>query len=169
MTAAPAVEPPVALTREHLVARFDSGEAALDGWLTRHAMANQVSGASRTFVLCREGRVVAYYALAAGAVASNEAPGRLRRNMPDPIPVFILGRLAVDRAEQGRQLGALMLRDAVLRTFEASKLGGIAGIVVHAISDKAKQFYLHHGFVEAPSHPLILVARLKDLSAFIDG
>lgn len=163
MTPAPIVGPPVALTEAHLVSAFDSGEHTLDRWIARHAMANQVSGASRSFVLCREDRVIAYYALAAGAIASNEAPGRLRRNMPDPIPVFILGRLAVARAEQGRQLGALMLRDAVLRTFEAAKLGGIAGIVVHAISDRAKEFYLHHGFVEAPSHPLTLIARLKDL------
>ena len=158
---------PGALTERHNVDGFDCGEATLNAWLTRRAMANQVSGGSRTFVVCREQIAVAYYALAAGGIASNEAPGRVRRNMPDPIPVFVLGRLAVDRSEQGRGLGSVLLRDAVLRTHQAAQHGGIAGVLVHAISDEAKRFYLRWGFVESPSNPLTLVARMKDLDLLL--
>jgi GNAT superfamily N-acetyltransferase len=154
---------PEPLNDGHVLDQFDSGVAILDDWLRRRAKANQVSGASRTFVLCRGPRVVGYYALAAGAIASNEAPGRLRRNMPDPIPVMVLGRLAVDRGEQGKGYGAFLLRDALARTQRAAQDMGIVGVLVHAISDEAKRFYLHWGFVESPSHPMTLVARLKDL------
>jgi GNAT superfamily N-acetyltransferase len=143
---------------------FDCGERALDDWLRRRALANQASGASRVFVICRGVDVIGYYALAAGAIASGEAPGRLRRNMPDPIPVFVLGRLAVTRAEQGRMLGALLLRDAVLRTRAAAEYGGVAGLLVHALSEDAKRFYVRHGFSECPSRDWTLVARLKDIT-----
>jgi GNAT superfamily N-acetyltransferase len=163
-----ALSAPEVLAEHHLVDAFDSGEAALDAWLRRHAMPNQVSGASRTFVVCRGTCVVGYYALAAGGIASSEAPGRLRRNMPDPIPMMVLGRLAVDRAEQGRKLGAFLLRDAVIRTHQIKNHAGVAGILVHAVSDRAKSFYLRWGFVECPSHPLTLVARIKDLDILIE-
>jgi len=155
---------PRALADCHIVDAFESGERSLDDWLRRRARVNQISGASRTFVVCRGERVVGYYALAAGGVASHEAPGRLRRNMPDPIPVFILGRLAVDRAEQGRGLGSLLLRDAVIRTAAAAQFGGVAGLLAHAISPEAKRFYMRHGFIESPADPMTLVARLKDLA-----
>src|SRR4249920_2669653 len=94
---------PAPLTDRHIVDAFDSGEQALDDWLRRHAKPNQISGGSRTFIISRGANVIGYYALAAGAIASNEAPGRLRRNMPDPIPVIILGRLAVHRPEQSKR------------------------------------------------------------------
>jgi len=158
---------PAALTDHHTVDAFDSGEKALDDWLRRHAKPNQVSGASRTFIICRGANVIGYYALAAGAITSNEAPGRLRRNMPDPIPVIVLGRLAVHRPEQSKRLGSLLLRDAVLRTHQAAQAVGIAGILVHAISEDAKRFYQHWGFVECPSNALTLVTRLKDLDALL--
>jgi GNAT superfamily N-acetyltransferase len=158
----PALSPPEALNDSHLLESFESGVPALDDWLRRRALMNQESGASRTFVVCRARRVIGYYALAAGAAASNEAPGRLRRNMPDPIPMMVLGRLAVDRCEQGRGLGALLLRDALARTHRVAQELGIVGVLVHAISEEAKSFYQRWGFVEAPSHPMTLVARLKD-------
>jgi predicted N-acetyltransferase YhbS len=145
------------------VSEFDCGVPALNDWLRRRALANQFSGASRTFVACRAERVLGYYALSAGAIAANEAPGRLRRNMPDPIPVFVLGRLAVDRSEQGRMLGSLLLRDAIIRTRAAAEFGGVAGLLVHALSENAKRFYTNHGFVESPSNAMTLIARLKDL------
>jgi GNAT superfamily N-acetyltransferase len=167
MTGDEPLSAPEALADRHVVDKFDSGEPALDDWLRRRAKANQASGASRTFVACRGANVVAYYALAAGAIASSEAPGRLRRNMPDPIPVIVLGRLAVHRAEQGRRLGSLLLRDAVLRTHQAAQAAGIAGILVHAISENAKRFYLRWGFVESPSDPRTLVARMRDLDALL--
>jgi GNAT superfamily N-acetyltransferase len=168
MTAQPdAPSAPEILAEHHVVDAFDCGDASLNAWLRRHAMPNQVSGASRTFVVCRGINVIGYYALAAGGIASSEAPGRLRRNMPDPIPVIVLGRLAVDRTDQGRQLGSYLLRDAVIRTHQIANHAGIAGILVHAISEQAKAFYLRRGFVECPSNPLTLVARMRDLDALV--
>ena len=159
--------PPEPLAEAHVVHTFECGTPALDDWLRRRAKGNQASGASRTFVVCRGSTVVAYYALAAGAIAANEAPGRLRRNMPDPIPVIVLGRLAVHLDEQGRELGSLLLRDAVLRTMGVAQSAGVAGILVDAISERAKDFYLRWGFVECPSRPLTLVARMKDLELLV--
>jgi GNAT superfamily N-acetyltransferase len=158
------ISAPEPLADVHEIDEFCCGEPSLDDWLKRRARANQISGASRTFVTTRNSRVIAYYALAAGAIASNKAPARLRRNMPDPIPVFVLGRLAVDRSEQGKMLGALLLRDAILRSRRAAEFGGVAGVLVHAISERARQFYLRHGFIECPHHPMTLVARMKDLA-----
>ncbi|SHO67552.1 Acetyltransferase (GNAT) domain-containing protein [Pseudoxanthobacter soli DSM 19599] len=145
---------------------FQSGEAALDDWLRRRALANQISGASRTYVVTTaERRVVGYYALASGALASSDATGRLRRNMPDPIPMAVLGRLAVDRSMQGRGLGVALLQDAVLRVRHASAILGIRGILVHAISDDARTFYEHHGFTGTPRHPMTLVLSLIDTAS----
>ena len=159
----PSLAAPGPLNDSHVLDFFDSGIPVLDDWLRRRARMNQESGASRTFVLCRGLRAVGYYALAAGGIVSNEAPGRLRRNMPDPIPMMVLGRLAVDRREQRKGLGALLLRDALARAHRAAQEMGIAGVLVHAISEEAKTFYQRWGFVEAPSNPMTPVVRLKDL------
>lgn len=133
----------------------------MDDWLKRRARANQISGASRTYVVAEAGKVVAYYCLSSGALALNDAPGGLKRNMPDPIPMAILGRLAVDQSWQGRGLGVALLRDAVERTQTASAILGIRGLIVHALSDEAKAFYEHHGFVASPVRPMTLVMSLK--------
>src|SRR5262245_24676953 len=100
------ITPPEKLTPEHDIASFDSGVPALDDWLKRRALANQESGGSRTYVACAKGRVIGYYALANGAVTHGAATGKVRRNMPNPIPVMVLGRLAIDKNYQGRRLGA---------------------------------------------------------------
>src|SRR3974377_1057398 len=135
------ITPPQRFSAEHDVAAFDCGEPALDDWLRRRALQNQESGASRTYVVCAGKRVVGYYALAVGALAHAAAPGRVKRNMPDPIPVMVLGRLAIDRNYQGRGVGPALLRDAVLRTLQAGEIAGIRAILVHAISPRAKRFY----------------------------
>ena len=111
--------------------------------------------------MAQAGKVIAYYSLASGALALNEAPGGLKRNMPDPIPMAILGRLGVDQAWQGRGLGVALLRDAVERTQAASAILGIRGLLVHALSDQAKAFYERHGFVASPIRPMTLVMSLK--------
>ena len=113
-------------------------------------------------MVCAGGRVVGYYALATGAVAQAAATGRVRRNMPDPVPVMVLGRLAVDRAYQSRGRGAGLLRDAILRILQAAKLGGIRAILVHAISEEAKRFYERHGFVESPIDRMMLMITVVD-------
>jgi GNAT superfamily N-acetyltransferase len=155
------MQAPQALTPQHELGDFDCGELVLNEWLKRRALINQLSGASRIFVVTGESnRVLAYYALAAGAVAHADAVGAVRRNMPDPIPVMVLGRLAVDRSCQGRQLGSALLKDAFLRTVNVAENVGIRALLVHALNDAAKQFYLDRGFQPSPANPYTLMLRL---------
>lgn len=158
---------PTPLAEHHQLAAFNSGVPALDDWLKRRARANQVSGASRSFVVCDGDAVVGYYALASGAVNAAVAPGRFRRNMPEPIPVAILGRLAVDTAYQRRNIGRALFRDSALRVMHAAEAIGIRGMLVHAISDDAKAFYLALGFSESPLEPMTLMVTLSELRASV--
>lgn len=156
---------PSPLNEGHRLDGFDSGVPSLDDWLMRRALQNQASGASRTIVVCDAGRVIAYYALAAGAVAPDASPGRFRRNMPDPIPVVVLARLAIAREAQGRGLGRALFRDAALRVLAAADLLGIRGLIVHAVSDEAKAFYLRLGLSSSPLDPMTLMTTIADLRA----
>ncbi len=167
MTPLPKIGPPQKLTAAHDLSQFDSGEPALDDWLRRRALQNEASGASRSYVICTAGCVIGYYSLAAGAVAHAVAPGRIRRNSPDPIPVTLLGRLAVDKSFHGRGLGSALLRDAVLRTVQAAGIAGIRAILVHAISDSARRFYEHSGFVASPVDPLTLMISVAEAARVI--
>lgn len=155
---------PELLADHHDLNSFDSGTASLDDWLRRRARANHASGASRTYVAADGARVVGYYCLASGALDIAAAPGSLRRNMPDPIPMAIIGRLAIDRGWQGKGLGAAMLQDAVLRTAQAASILGIRGVLVHAISPEAKAFYEHYGFQATSNAPMTLVLSIKSAS-----
>ena len=157
MTHLEGLRSPEKLSAHHDLSRFGSGEAVLDEWLRRRALQNEASGASRTYVVCVEKRVVGYYTLAVGAVALANAPGRVRRNMPDPLPVMVLGRLAVDREYQCQGIGAGLLRDVILRTVQAAEIAGIRAILVHAISATAKRFYEERGFVSSPVEPLTVM------------
>lgn len=152
---------PTLLTEDHDLTFFRSGQDGLDEWLRRRARANQISGASRTYVICEGRRIVGYYCLSSGALAAIDAPGPIRRNMPDPIPMTVLGRLAIDADWQGKGIGAALLNDAVLRAAQAAHIMGIRGILVHAISEEAKAFYEHYGFSASPNNPLTLVLSLK--------
>lgn len=156
---------PAPLEDKHDLAMFDSGEATLDEWLRRRARANQAAGASRTFVVCRAGFVVGFYCLAAGAVAVTAAPGRVKRNMPDPIPMAMLGRLAVDRSLHGKGIGRALLRDAVLRVLQASEVLAVRGVLVQALNADAQQFYRACGFTPSPIDPMTLMATMTDLKA----
>jgi GNAT superfamily N-acetyltransferase len=157
--------PPEGLADHHDFGDFHSGEASLDDWLKRRARANQVSGASRTYVVCEDKRVIGYYALASGVVTAENAPGRFRRNMPNPIPVAVLARLAVDHDWQGRGIGRAMFRDAASRVAQAADAIGIRGIVVHAISEEAKSFYVALGFDPSPREPMTLMVTLSNIRA----
>jgi predicted N-acetyltransferase YhbS len=162
------LSPPEPLADGHELADFSSGVAALDDWLKRRARANQVSGASRTFVAAENTKVVGYYALASGGIAVTSSVGRFRRNMPDPIPVVVLGRLAVDRSWQGKGLGRALFRDCALRVAQAADTIGIRGIVVHAISEAAKAFYMALGFDPSPVEPMTLMVALSDIRRLLE-
>ncbi|MCE0827648.1 GNAT family N-acetyltransferase [Buttiauxella sp. A2-C2_NF] len=156
---------PEPLRAEHVVSQFCCGVESMDSWLRQRAMKNQLTGASRTFVCCDEARVLAYYSLASSAVAPNSAPGRFRRNMPDPIPVVILGRLAVDKSLHGKGIGRALVRDAGLRVIQTAETIGIRGMLVHALSEEARDFYLRVGFEPSPVEPLTLMITTGDLVA----
>jgi GNAT superfamily N-acetyltransferase len=158
-------EPPQRLSPSHGTAGFDSGSSQLDDWLRRRALRNEAEGASRTYVVGQGDQVVAFYALANGGVLLQSASGRVRRNMPDPIPVMVLGRLAVDRRCQGQGLGRALLRDAILRTLQAAEIAGIRALVVHAKDEHARAFYGRCGFMASPLDPLSLMLALKDAAA----
>ena len=168
MSAAPSAtySPPTPITSDHDLTGFACGEPSLDDWLRRRALANQVEGASRTYVVTtREGgTVVAYYCLAAGSLEAKAAPWRVRRNMPDPIPVSVLGRLAVDRGHGGAGLGTALLRDAVHRSAVAARTIGIRAVLVHALNERAAAFYERRGFQASPKAPLMLVLSLKGIA-----
>lgn len=161
--------PPEKLLAAHDVSAFDSGEPALDDWLRRRALPNEEGGASRTYVVCVGAKVVGYYSLALGAVAHTHAPGRVRRNMPDPVPAMILGRLAIDKDYQGTGLGAGLLRDAILRTIQAASIAGIRVILVHAISEAAKRFYERHGFSASPVDPMTVMITVSEALKMLGG
>jgi predicted N-acetyltransferase YhbS len=155
---------PIPLAATHILDDFACGQASLDEWLKRRALTNQLSGASRTFVVTdQEGRVYGYYAMAAGAVSHQAAISR--RNMPDPVPVMVLARLAVDYRAQGIKLGASLLQDAVGRAVSVSQHAGVRALIVHALHDRAKQFHEHYGFQESPQHPMTLMLRLNSVKA----
>ena len=153
---------PEPLAADHDLDGFECGTAALDEWLKRRAKRNEAEGASRTFVICIDRKVVGYYSLAAGSVLNDTATGRVRRNMPDPVPVVLLGRLAVDRAWHGRGLGADLLCDAVRRATGAADTVGVRAILVHAASDEAKSFYEHHGFRASSIEPMTLMITIAE-------
>ena len=153
--------PPQPLIATHHIDDFSCGELSLDEWLKRRALTNQVSGASRTFVVAdQNARVYGYYALAAGAVSHPMATGSVRRNMPDPIPVMVLARLAVDHRVQGIKLGGALLQDAVNRALNVAQNMGIRALLVHALHERAKSFYEHYGFQPSPIDSMVLMLRL---------
>lgn len=156
---------PILLQAQHDFSLFASGEAELDTWLLRRALPNQLSGASRTYVVTADNRVIGYYALANGSVLASEAPGRVKRNMPNPIPVMVLGRLAVDQSWQGQGIGKALLRDAILRTLQAAEIAGIRAILVHALHEKAANFYRSAGFYPSPLNDYTLMLTLSEARA----
>ncbi|MGH8225481.1 MAG: GNAT family N-acetyltransferase [Gammaproteobacteria bacterium] len=165
-----ALSAPKPLGDSHDLADFDCGEPALNEWLRRRARHNETHGASRTFVVC-DGphRVVGFYCLATGAVAREDSPGRIRRNMPEPIPVMVLGRLAVDLKYRRCGLGRGLLKDALLRTLSVSAEVGVRALLVHAISEDARIFYKHWGFRQSPTDGMTLMLALNEAAAIMRG
>jgi predicted N-acetyltransferase YhbS len=152
---------PERLTPEHDVAGFDCGEAELNAWLRERAAKNEADGGSRTYIVSEGRVVVGFYCIANGSVMHNIATSKVRKNMPDPVPVMVIGRMAVaiDRQHQG--IGAAMLRDAILRTLQAADIAGIRAILVHAKTDRAKEFYEKCGFRCSPVEPMTLMITIS--------
>ncbi|WP_353119392.1 GNAT family N-acetyltransferase [Nitratidesulfovibrio sp.] len=166
---------PEPLAPQHDLILFCSGEPALDDWLRTRAVRNE-GKATRTYVTCLHekggqeepgARVVGFYSLAVGSVAHGIAPGSIRRNMPDPVPVMILARLAVDQSMQGRGIGRALVRDALLRTGQAAGIAGIRGILVHALHERAAAFYAGCGFQPSPVSPLTLLLRMEEIQQYL--
>lgn len=156
---------PESLLPDHQIHSFTCGQSVLDEWLKRRALGNQTSGASRTFVVTTSEReVMGYYALAAAAVAQLDATRYIRQNMPDPVPVMVLARLAVDARAQGMKLGVALLQDALQRCVLVSQNTGVRAMLVHALNDRARQFYEYYGFKASPAHPMTLMLRLNQSS-----
>ena len=163
------LSPSEPLGPRHELSAFDSGQPTLDDWLRSRALASRESGAARSYVVCDGASVVAYYCLANGAVTRASAPGAVRRNMPDPVHVMLLGRLAVDRRCQRRGLGRAMLRDAILRTLNAADIAGIRAMLVHALNADAARFYRENGFAASPGDELVLMLPLAAARAALGG
>lgn len=158
---------PIPINADHDLADFDCGEPALDDWLKRRALKSE-SRFSRTYVVCEDLRVVAYVCILAGSVQRVDAPARLRRNAPDPIPVAIIGRLAVDRAWSGRGLGADLLADALRRIALAAGVLGIGAVLVQAKSEVVKRFYLRSAeFLEYPGESRTLFLPIEAVNRTI--
>jgi GNAT superfamily N-acetyltransferase len=161
----PELSAPEPLSAAHDPSDFNSGSETLDHWLRRRALRNEDAGASRTYVVCAGSKVRGYYCLAAGSVELTRAPGRIRRNMPDPVPVMVIGRLAVHSTLQGQGLGLDLLLDAVRRIRRAARIVGIRAILVHALSEDAARFYRKAGFRPSPVDPMTLMVTLADVEA----
>jgi len=160
---------PELLAEQHDTSGFDCGEPSLTEWLQRAGLKNQRNDGSRTYVVCDGQIAVAYYTLATGSIQRAEAAGKVRRNMPEPVPVVVLGRLAVDKRYQGRGIASGMLRDAVLRVIAASEQVGIKALLVHALSEEARRFYLRHGFQVSPADDMTLMVTIKDARAHLSA
>ncbi|MFI4919323.1 MAG: GNAT family N-acetyltransferase [Legionellales bacterium] len=158
---------PITLSDGHELEHFDCGDSLLNEWLKKIARKNQLSSASRCFVLCDNKTVVGYYSLSAGAIAREASPKAMQRNMPDPLPVLLLGRLAIDKNRHNQGLGSALLRDAMIRAVSVADDVGVFAILVHALSKEAKQFYKSCGFVESPLRPMTLLMTLKTMRTIL--
>ena len=156
----PMISVPQPLTDRHQLAHFDCGEPSLDDWLKRRAAKNQANGSSRTYVVCEDDAVVGYYCLAAGAIGHADAPSPMTRNRPDPIPVLVLGRLAIHKEHHLNGIGTALLNDAIRRAIQAAEIAGVTALLVHAISEQARRFYRSRGFIESPVKPMTLCLML---------
>ncbi len=157
------------LESHHPLGTFDSGHAELDGWLRRHGLAAQEMDSARTFLITEDGRIIGYFSLTMGSVRREEAPRRLTRGMPGyPVGMVLVARLAVDRSEQGKGRGALLLAEALRKAVAAGEAAAARLVVVDAIDEQAASFYQRHGFFPTPDHPLRLYRRMSDIRASLD-
>ncbi len=162
------VTPPEPLGEQHDTSQFDSGVSGLDAWLRNKARLNEARGGARTYVVCDGDQVIGFYSLAASAVERRRLSSRVGRNMPEPVPVILLGQLAVDSRHRGRGLGSDLLVDAARRSLAAADVIGARAIIVHALDERAKAFYGRFGFRPfSDREPLMLILRISELKALL--
>jgi GNAT superfamily N-acetyltransferase len=157
--------PPQRICSEHSIENFDCGEPSLNDWLKKRALKNDIGDASRTYVVCCDNIVVAYYSLHLGRIQHSEAVSKIKRNMPDPIPAIVLGRLAVDTNHQGKGLAKALIKDMFLRAIQVSDLAGTKAVLVKALNDNVAAFYQSFGFVQSKSNPLLLMKAIAEVRA----
>lgn len=168
----PRFSDPEPLSPGSSVEEFDCGVQSLNQWLLSHASNAMNSGSARVYAVrdSDQDRIIGYHALAAASISPIEATTRARRGMPrSSIPAVLLARLAVDRSVQGLGLGAYLLRDAMVRTLSVSQKMGVRLMLVHAIDETARSFYLRHGFELSPSDPFNLQILVKDIRASLNA
>lgn len=164
------IAPPEPLSERHDISQFHSGVPGLDAWLQSKARLNEAKGGARTYVACDGVRVVGFYSLAASAVERRRVPSRVGRSMPEPVPVILLGQLAVDTDYQAHGLGSDLLVDAAKRALSAAEFIGARAIVVQALDERAKSFYARFGFRPfSEREPLMLLLRISELKTFLDA
>jgi len=152
------------LQPHHAVETFDCGHDALNRFLQKHALQNQRSGGSPTYVGLVNETVIGYYALAVGSVEQEHASERVKKGLAKhSIPIMLLARLAVGLNWQKQGVGAALLKDATLRTLQAADIAGIRFLVVHAKDVGAKKFYERFDFLPSPTDPLHFFMLLKDV------
>lgn len=154
-----------ALSRSHDVSGFDCGaHESLNLWLRKYALQNQASDTARTYVVHRANIVVGYYSISAGSIARESATPRSAQGLArHPVPIALLGRMAVHREEQGIGLGSALLKDALIRIEHAADILGIRAVLVHAIDREAKAFYERFDFEPCLDDELHLMLLMKDL------
>jgi GNAT superfamily N-acetyltransferase len=161
---------PEKLSSHHELDRFSCGIESLDHWLRRFARINQQSDLTTTYVVHRNHRVVGYYSLTAGGINREDAAARIAKGAPNqPIGVILLARLAVDESAKGVGLGRALLKDALLRSASAAEVIAVRAVLVHALNEEARRFYLRFDFDPSPSHPLHLMLLMKDVRASSRG
>ena len=148
---------------------FDCGVSPLDEYFKRYAAQDVRRHLARVFVASpasQPARPAGLFTLSAGSVACAELPAELARKLPRyPVPVALIGRLAVDTRFQGQGLGSILLADACAKVRSASQVLAVAAIVVDAKDATAAAFYRHFGFLALPGHPARL---LLPAQAFAD-
>ena len=161
------IQAPVALTDAHDCESFACGEPSLDAWLKKRALRSRGSGGARCFVIAHGSDILGYYCLSAVAISHEAVPKPIRRTMPDPLPVLLLRRLAIDQRYHNQGLGSALLRDAMLRATAVSADAGVSAILLHALTDAARQFYLSRGFSPSPLQPMTLIMSLTTVRAIL--
>jgi GNAT superfamily N-acetyltransferase len=146
---------------------FECSEISLNFWLRNSAQKNNKSGASKTFVTFCENQLAGYYCLSAASIAHLQSPKSLTRNMPDPLPCVLLGRLAIDEKFKGIGVGSALLKDAMMRVVSVSQLTGVVGLITHPLNENAKSFYLKYGFIECPGADATLILPIKTIAKSI--